>query len=138
MAALVLATGARAADANRTLYERLGGQPAIQAVASELVDSILADSRVNKWFAHAASSPANAAAYKAKLADFLCQSTQGPCKYQGLDMTAAHKGRGVTGEAFDAVVQDLIAVLDKLKVPAKEKAEVLAMLGPLKNVIVQK
>ena len=138
MASLVMATGAQAAGANKTLYERLGGQPAIQAVASELVDSILADSRVNKWFAHAASSPTNAAAYKAKLADFLCQSTQGPCKYQGLDMTAAHKGRAVTGEAFDAVVQDLIAVLDKLKVPAQEKAEVLALLGPLKNVIVQK
>jgi hemoglobin len=58
--------------------------------------------------------------------------------YKGLDMTAAHKGRGVTGEAFDAVVQDLIAVLDKLKVPAKEKGEVLALLGPLKSVIVQK
>ena len=136
--ALALATGAQSADTNKTLYERLGGQPAIRAVASELVDSILADNRVNKWFAHAASDPANAAAYKVKLAEFLCQSTQGPCKYQGLDMTAAHKGRSVTGEAFDAVVQDLIAVLDKLKVPAQEKGEVLALLGPLKSVIVQK
>lgn len=136
--ALVLATGLNAAEPNKTLYDRLGGQPAIKAVANDLVDSILADSRVNKWFAHAAASPTNTAAYKAKLADFLCQSTQGPCKYQGLDMTAAHKGRGVTGEAFDAVVQDLIAVLDKLKVPAKEKGEVLSLLGPLKSVIVQK
>lgn len=138
MAALVLTQGLSAADANKTLYERLGGEPAIKAVASQLVDSILADSRVNHWFAHAAASPANASAYKAKLADFLCQSTQGPCKYQGLDMTAAHKGRAVTGEAFDAVVQDLVAVLDKLKVPAREKGEVLALLGPLKSVIVQK
>ena len=138
MAALILTAGAQAADVNKTLYERLGGQPAIRAVASELVDSILADSRVNKWFAHAAASPANTAAYKAMLGDFLCQSTQGPCKYTGLDMTAAHKDRRVTGEAFDAVVQDLIAVLDKLKVPAKEKGEVLALLGPLKTVIVQK
>ena len=129
---------AQAADTDKTLYERLGGQPAIQAVASGLVDKILADSRVNPWFAHAASSPANTAAYKAKLAEFLCQSTQGPCKYAGLDMSSAHKGRGVTSEAFDAVVQDLIAVLDQLKVPAKEKGDVLALLGPLKGVIVQK
>ena len=138
MATLVSTIGIHAADSNKTLYERLGGQPAIQAVSSELVDSILADSRVNQWFAHAAASPANAAAYKAKLADFLCQSTQGPCRYQGLDMTAAHKGRAVTGEAFDAVVQDLIAVLKKLKVPEKEKGELLALLAPLKSVIVQK
>jgi hemoglobin len=121
----------------RTLYQRLGGQPAIEAVASGLVDGILADSRVNKWFAHAAASPENARAYKHELAEFLCQSTQGPCKYTGLDMTAAHKGRHVTPEAFDAVVEDLVKVLDRLNVPAQEKSDVLALLGPLKTVIVQ-
>ncbi len=140
--ALILAVGMavslQAADAGKSLYDRLGGQPAVQAVASNLVDGILADARVNKWFAHAASSPANAAAYKAKLSDFICQNTGGPCQYIGRDMVTAHKGRAVTGEAFDDVVQDLIVVLDKLKVPEKEKGEVLAILGPLKSSIVQK
>jgi hemoglobin len=135
--ALSVASGLHAADAGKSLYERLGGQPAVQAVASDLVDRILQDNRVNKWFAHAASSPANAAAYKAKLSDFICQNTGGPCKYKGADMVSAHKGRGVTSEAFDAVVQDLIAVLDKLKVPEKEKREILEILGPLKKSIVQ-
>ncbi len=135
---LIWLVGAQAANTEKTLYERLGGQPAIQAVASELVDRILADTRVNKWFTHAASSPENTAAYKAKLAQFLCQSTQGPCHYTGLDMTTAHRGRHVTSQAFDAVVDDLVAVLARLKVPAKEKNEVLAMLAPLKTVIVQK
>jgi hemoglobin len=129
---------AQAADTQRTLYQRLGGQPAVQAVASGLVDKILLDSRVNKWFAHAAESPANAAAYKAKLAEFICQATSGPCKYEGMDMTAAHKGRGVTDQAFDAVVDDLVSVMDQLKVPAREKSDVLALLAPLKTVIVQK
>jgi hemoglobin len=138
LAMLTLIPGLHAAEPEKTLYERLGGQPAVQAVANGLVDRILADSRVNKWFAHAAASPQNTAAYKAKLAEFICQSTQGPCKYTGLDMTAAHKGRAVTGEAFDAVVEDLVAVLDQLKVPAQEKGEVLKLLGPLKTVIVQK
>jgi hemoglobin len=137
-AVVLFGSGVCAAGEQRSLFERLGGQPAIHAVADNLVDSILADSRVNKWFAHAAASPENAAAYKAKLAEFLCQSTGGPCKYVGLNMTEAHRGRRVTNEAFDAVVQDLVAVLNELKVPAKEKADVLALLGPLKSVIVQK
>lgn len=136
--ACALIGGLQAADSQKTLYERLGGQPAIQAVANGLVDKILADSRVNQWFVHAASSQANTAAYKANLAEFLCQSTQGPCKYTGLNMSEAHKGRGVTSDAFDAVVQDLVSVLDSLKVPAKEKGDVLALLAPLKTVIVQK
>jgi hemoglobin len=140
-AVLVLAMSAvsalQAADIAKSLYARLGGEPAIKAVAGGLVDAILADTRVNGWFAHAAASPANAAEYKAKLADFICQNTGGPCKYSGLDMVTAHTGRKVTSEAFDAVVQDLVAVLDHLKVPQKEKAEVLGILGPLKTSIVQ-
>jgi hemoglobin len=66
-------------------------------------------------FKHAAASPEHTAAYKAKLAEFLCQSTLGPCHYAGLDMSTAHHGRAVTSAAFDAVVQDLVAVLDQLK-----------------------
>jgi hemoglobin len=137
--AFVLAgfSSAEAGDRHESLYERLGGRPAIQAVANSLVDRILVDDRVNKWFAHAAASPENADAYKAKLADFICVGVGGPCKYTGLDMIAAHKGRGVTSEAFRAVVQDLIAVLDQMKVPEKEKSEVLKIIGSLKPAIVQ-
>ena len=127
-----------AADTEKPLYERLGGKPAVQAVTSDFVDRILADKRVNTWFGHAASSPENTAAYKAKLADFICVGTGGPCQYAGRDMVTAHKGRGVTSAAFDAVVEDLDATLDKFKVPAKEKGEVLTILGGLKPSIVQK
>jgi hemoglobin len=137
VAGLSLVWGLQAADAEGTLYDRLGGQPAVRAVASGLVDSILLDNRVNKWFTHAAASPANADAYKAKLAEFVCANTGGPCKYTGHDMVSAHKGRAVTSEAFNAVVQDLVAVLDKLRVPQKEKEQLLGILGPLKSSIVQ-
>jgi hemoglobin len=138
VAGLIMFCGLPTAAAEKPLYDRLGGQPAVQAVASGLVDGILLDDRVNKWFAHAAASPANAEAYKAKLFEFICQNTGGPCKYTGRDMVSAHKGRAVTGEAFDAVVQDLVIVLDNLKVPEKEKGQLLAILGPLKSSIVQK
>jgi len=111
--------------------------PAIRAVVDDLVSRILADQRVNRWFAHAASDPEEAAAYKSKLADFLCQGTGGPCKYTGASMTAAHQGRGVTAEAFQAVVEDLVATLAKLHVPEKEKSELLGILAPLKSAIVQ-
>lgn len=138
VAAIGLTSALSAADADQSLYERLGGKPAIQAVASDLVDRILLDQRVNKWFAHAAATPENASAYKAKLADFLCQNTGGPCQYTGRDMVTAHKGREVTSDAFNAVVQDLTAALDKFKVPQKEKTDLLGIVATLKSSIVQK
>jgi hemoglobin len=143
IAALTLAActavnlGAAEEDKPASLFARLGGMPAVNAVVDDFVARILADERVNKWFAHAASDPENARAYKAKLADFICQGTGGPCKYTGADMISAHRGRGVTEEAFNAVVGDLIATLDKLKVPEKEKGQVLGILGPMKPAIVQ-
>jgi len=129
--------GQTAATTHQSLYDRLGGMPAVQAVVDDLVTRVLADSRVNKWFAHAASDPAAAAAYKSGLADFLCQATGGHCKYNGPDLMAAHKGRGITEEAFQAVVEDLVATLDKLKVPAQEKTDLLALLSPIKPAVVQ-
>ena len=126
-----------AADADKSLYERLGGMPAVQAVVGDLVDRILLDQRVNGWFAHAASSPEATAAYKSTLADFVCQSTGGPCQYKGRDMVGAHTGRAVTSEAFDAVVEDLIASLAKFNVPQQEQDDLLGLLGGLKTDIVQ-
>src|SRR5258706_10973069 len=110
-----------------SLYERLGGKPAIEAVVDDFVSRILADERVNGWFAHAASKPELELAFKRKLADFVCQGTGGPCAYAGADMITAHKGRGVTEAAFNAVVSDLVATLNKLKVPEKEKTDLLAI-----------
>src|SRR6185312_2779171 len=108
LAAAGSAPVAHAAEAQKSLYERIGGQPAVQAVANGLVDRILKDDRVNHWFTHASASPENTAAYKTKLASFLCVGLGGPCKYTGRDMISAHAGRGVTNEAFGAVAEDLV------------------------------
>ena len=67
----------------------------------------------------------------------MCQATGGPCKYAGLDMDAAHRGHGVTAEAFHAVAGRLVATLAELRVPGKEMSQLLGLLAPLKAVVVQ-
>jgi hemoglobin len=52
-------------------------------------------------------------------------------------MATAHKDRGVTSDAFDAVVEDLLASLAKFKVPQREQDDLLKLLGGLKPAIVQ-
>jgi hemoglobin len=51
IACTVSSTGAAAQG--RTLYERLGGYPAIQAVVDETINNVAADKRINKFFAGA-------------------------------------------------------------------------------------
>jgi hemoglobin len=53
-------------------------------------------------------------------------------------MKEAHKGMGVSGADFSALVEDLVATLDKFKVGEKEKTELLSVLGPMKSDIVEK
>ena len=127
-----------AAELHQSLYERLGGMPAIQAVVDDFAARIFADNRVNKWFAHTSGDPAATAAYKAKLGDFVCQVTGGPCHYAGADMKEAHRGRGITSDAFNGVVEDLTATLDKLHVAERDKADLLGMLASIKPAVVEK
>ncbi len=117
----------------KSLYERLGGKGAITAVVDDFVARVAADERINGFFANA-----NIPRLKMQLVAQICEASGGPCKYTGRDMKTAHSGMGVTGAAFDALVGDLVAALDKFKVGEQEKKELLSVLGPMKKDIVEK
>ena len=53
-------------------------------------------------------------------------------------MKSAHAGMGISGAEFDALVEDLVGALDKFKVGADEKDQLLGALGPMKTDIVEK
>lgn len=126
-------SGEKAMMSDKTLYQRLGEKPAIQAVVENFVSRVAADNRINAKFAHA-----NIPSLKSRLVEQICQASGGPCTYTGADMKTAHAGMGITGAEFDALVGDLVATLDAFKVPAREKSELLSVLGPMKKDIVEK
>ena len=121
-----------------SLYERLGGKPAITAVVDEFVGRVAADARINRYFGAAAADPQRMAMFKGKLVDQICAASGGPCTYTGKNMKDAHAGMGITGAEFDALVGDLVGALDKFKVGEREKGELLGALGPMKTDIVEK
>jgi hemoglobin len=116
----------------RSLYDRLGGKPAVEAVVDGLLKKALTDERINYTWA---GTPLPRV--RQRLVELVCAGTGGGCTYSGRDMIAAHRGLGITGEQFGALVGHLVATLDELKVPEKEKGEVLAILGPMKGAIVE-
>jgi hemoglobin len=118
---------------DKSLYDRLGGQPAIEAVVKDFAGNVLADDRINQKFA---KSDANRLV--TNLITFMCVATGGPCKYEGQNMKAAHKNMAVTEGEFNALVEDLVKTLNKFNVPEKEKNELIGALGPLKPEVVEK
>src|SRR5689334_1166689 len=51
-------------------------------------------------------------------------------------MATSHAGMDLVDDEFGALVEDLVAALDKFHVPDREKGEILGALGPLKPQIV--
>jgi hemoglobin len=119
--------------AGPTLYQRLGEKPAITAVVDDFVARVAADSRINARFANT-----NIPRFKQNLVDQICAASGGPCTYTGRDMKTAHAGMGINNAEFDALVEDLIAALNKFKVGEREKNELLSVLGPMRKDIVER
>jgi hemoglobin len=113
------------------LYDRLGGKPAITAVVDEFVARVAADSRINGRFANT-----NIPRLKTMLVDQVCEASGGPCKYAGRDMQSAHRGMNLSKREFQITGEHLAGALDKFKVPAKEKNELLAAIGSMEGQIV--
>jgi hemoglobin len=119
-------------NANKPLFDRLGGKPAIEAVVDEFLSRVAVDEKINASFAGA-----NLPKLRQRLVELFCVGTGGPCTYSGRDMKTAHAGMGVTNAQWDAIAADLIGTLDKFQVPEKEKGELLAIVVPMKKDIVE-
>jgi hemoglobin len=116
----------------RSLFERLGGMGAITAVVEDFRDRCGGDSRINAKFART-----DTARLTSMLIDQVSEATGGPATYTGRDMKTAHVDMGVTTGEFNALVEDLVATLNKFGVGKAEQEELLGILGPLKSDIVE-
>jgi hemoglobin len=105
-----------------TLYARLGGQAAIQAVTEAFYARVLADPRLRGYFEGVGMD-----GQTRMLAEFLALAFGGPDGYTGRSLREAHAGLGLADADFDAVVTHLGAALSAAGVPeadVKNAAEV--------------
>jgi hemoglobin len=121
--------------ATPSLYKRLGGYDAIAAVTDDFIGRLATDKQLARFFV--GHSQDSVKKIRQHVVDLLCVSTGGPCVYMGRDMKTAHAGMGISNADWDAAVNDLVATLDKFKVPQREREELLGALTPLKAQIVE-
>ena len=120
----------------KSLYQRLGGYDALAAVTDDFIGRMATDKQLGRFFV--GHSEDSLKKIRQLVVDQLCAATGGPCVYIGRDMKAAHKGMGISKAEWSAAVGHLVATLDKFKVPAAEKSEVLAAVSSLEKDIVEK
>lgn len=123
-------------QAQRTLYERLGGYDGISAVVEDFENRLFVDPKVGKYFVGMGTDTRELFIQKTK--NLVCNVTGGPCKVISRSAKTTHAGLGITDAEFDIVAGHLSEALDKYKVQPAEHKEVMAIIETLRKDIVEK
>ncbi len=112
---------------SESLFEQLGGAPAVDAAVDIFYRRVLTDDSIRHFF-----DDTDMDAQRAKQKSFLTMAFAGPNTYTGADMRTAHAKlveRGLNDSHFDAVAGHLAATLAELKVPQGLIDQVMAIAG---------
>ncbi len=121
---------------SESLYEKLGGEAAVDAAVDIFYRKVLADDRINKFF-----DDVDMDKQAAKQKAFMTMAFGGPNNYTGTDMRKGHAHlvkQGLNDSHFDAVVENLGATLTELGVSDELIGEVVAVCEPTRNDILGK
>jgi hemoglobin len=123
------------ATMEKSLYERLGGYEEITAVVNDFAEKLFTDPQTAPFFKGMGTDTRRS--FIQKNINLVCNVTGGPCKIISRPAKTVHGGLGITEIEFNIVVNHLVDTLDKFKVPAKEKQELLSIYSTLKPDIVE-
>ena len=147
LTALLVPTFVQAApEAEKSLYERLGGVFAIAAVVDHFSDALVKNPIVGKN----SKNPALRKWHRQNLDRlpglkfmrtlWVCEITGGPFKFSptkpgktALGLEEAHRDLKISPAEFDEVAAELGRTLDFAKVPPREKGEVLSAFAAHKD-----
>ena len=128
---LLLCAGLAAA-APSPLYDRLGGETGVAAIAGALIDRVSTDPVLGRSF-----KDANLDRIKTLLAEQICELSGGPCRYSGDSMRQVHAGHHISEAEFYGMVADLRVVLKERHVSQGATNELLRLLAPMKRDVVE-
>ena len=116
-----------------SLYDRMGGQQAVQAIADDVIDKAASDPKLKRSF-----DKVDLARVKRLLAEQICELSGGCCKYTGDSMRDVHAGLRITEAEFYGLVEALRTSMRRHGVGFRERNELLAILAPMKRDVVEK
>jgi hemoglobin len=121
----------------RSLFERLGGEAAIEAAVVRFYDKVIADPLTAPFFARL-----DLPTQIRKQISFMARAFGAPKAYQGRDLRTAHQKLvhedGLSDAHFDAVARHLKATLQELGIADDLIAECLAIVGSVRNEVLDR
>lgn len=121
---------------SESLYDRIGGEAAVNAAVELFYRKVMNDHRINRFF-----EKTDMDVQIAKQKAFFTMAFGGPNSYTGADMRTAHAElvkKGLDDSHFDAVMEHLGATLVELKVPADLIGEAAAIAESVRGDVLGK
>lgn len=113
---------------SESLFDRIGGEAAVDAAVDIFYRKVLADERISEFF----DSTDMERQHKKQKA-FLTMAFGGPNSYDGKSMREAHKRMKLNDDHFNAVAENLVATLVSLDVPQPLIDEVVEIALSVKD-----
>jgi hemoglobin len=115
-----------------SLYDQLGGEPGVSAIADDFYDRISTDDLLGKWFVDV-----NGAGIRFHLRAYLTVALGGPEEYSGRSLRVAHQGLRISVEAWNRMLVLLAESFRSGAVDDRLNSEVIAIISTLRAVIVE-
>lgn len=116
-----------------TLYERLGGRDAIEAVVDEFYDRVLTDPQLASYF-----SDVDMDQQRTHQTAFISAVAGGPAEYDGDDMREAHDHLDLSAADFASVAGHLDDALAACGVDDEDREAVMAEVASLESAVLDK
>jgi hemoglobin len=112
--------------ADTSIYDTIGGEPALVAVVDDFYERVLGDAKLAGFFAGTSMNK-----LKGRQVEFFAAALGGPHVYTGAPMRQVHQGRGIYQEHFDLVAGHLVAALGAAGVPEEIISQIVGVVAPL-------
>jgi len=112
------------AGSNASLYERIGGAAAIEALVDRFYVRVIADDGLRPYFDHVALDK-----LQRMQVEFFSAALDGPVSYSGRSMTHAHQGRRITRMHLQAFVRHLFATLVDYPLSEDDRYAIIARIN---------
>lgn len=115
-----------------SIFEQIGGAPAVRAVVDDFYQRVLADPLLAPFFDNV-----DMAKQRQHQALFITMALGGPQDYKGRNMREAHAGLGIRDQHFDAVARHLQESLEGAGVPAAIVTQIMGVVASTRGDIVE-
>ncbi|MBX9604280.1 MAG: group 1 truncated hemoglobin [Bryobacteraceae bacterium] len=107
-----------------SLFERVGGEPAIRGLVQAFYDRVLSDPQLAPFFTHTSMERLHRMQF-----EFFSAALGGPVAYTGLPIAYAHHGRGIGPAHISRFLDHLLATLQEHDLREQDVYEIISRIN---------